>query len=94
MEDSWIKSLNTTIEVGRVTKVKMADSSKFFCIERLNNENYSTWLFEMEIFLRREDLWRYIDTNAPQTNEAWMSGNSKALATIALGCDRSQFSLI
>lgn len=66
-------------------------------IEKLGHTNYISWKFEMKMLLIREDLWSYVETATPeerlQTAE-WKRGNSKALATIALGCEKSQFALI
>lgn len=75
----------------------MADTSKFMNLEKLNNKNYVTWKFEMQMALRREDLWKFVEEQLPAElgrTSQWKSGNSKALATIALGCDKSQFGLI
>lgn len=75
----------------------MADSSKFGISEKLNHNNYSTWSFEMKMFLCRDDLWKYVEDAIPAENlqdNVWKRGNSKALATISLGCETSQFSLV
>ena len=66
----------------------MAESTKNFTIERLNNENYNTWSFEAEMLLRREDLWHCIDENALPLDVKWKKADGKALATIVLVCER------
>ena len=72
----------------------MAESTKNFTIERLNNENYNTWDFEAEILLRREDLWHCIDENGFPLDVKWKKADGKALETIVLACERQQYSLI
>lgn len=65
--------------------------------EKLSNSNYSTWKFEMKMMLYREDLYKYVEDPVPVENRQdniWKSGNTKALATISLGCEKSQYSLI
>lgn len=50
----------------------------------------------MKMYLIREDLWRYVNNEISPTNlqsSSWLRGDEKALATIALGCDKSQFAL-
>lgn len=51
----------------------------------------------MKMLLVREDLWSFVDLaivgDVTSQDNAWKRGNSKALATIALGCDKSQFPL-
>ena len=68
-------------------KSKMAEATKFAIIEKLNNVHYANWKFEMEMLLRRDDLWRFVEYEASeeiQWSSAWKTGNSKALATIVL----------
>lgn len=72
----------------------MAESSKTFNIMRLNNENYATWSFEVEMLLRRDDLWQYIEEEKAVNDVKWKTGDGKALATISLACERTQYSLI
>lgn len=72
----------------------MAECSKTFNILRLNNENYATWSFEVEMLLRRDDLWQYVEAKAASTDAKWISADGKALATIALACERTQYTLI
>lgn len=73
----------------------MAESIKNSSIEKLGLSNYSSWKFEMKMVLIQQDLWKYVNSNKPEApDDAWDRGNMKALATIALGCERSQQSLI
>lgn len=72
----------------------MAESSRIFSIERLNNENYGTWSFEVEMLLRREDLWKYVETKTAAADENWKTADGKALASIVLACERTQYSLV
>ena len=65
----------------------MADGNKLFVIERLNNDNYATWSFEMEVLLRRDDLWQFIEGESSSQDVEWKTADGKALATIALACD-------
>ena len=62
---------------------KMSDGSKVFTIERLNKKNV-TWNFEVEMWLRREDLWQYIEEKPSVQHSKWKKGDEKALATVVV----------
>ena len=51
--------------------MKMAEISKTVNIVRLNNENYATWSFEVEMLLRRDDLWQYIEEERAVNDVKW-----------------------
>lgn len=75
----------------------MTDSNKCGNIEKLNHGNYSTWKYEMRMLLCREDLWEYVSEPMPEQTArtaVWRKGDAKALGTIALGCEKSQFNII
>ena len=58
--------------------MKMAESSKTFNTVRLNNENYATWSFEVEMLLRRDDLWQYIEEEKAVNDCKWKMGDGMA----------------
>lgn len=62
-------------------------SSGAMQMEKLNGENYSTWVMQMKSFLITQDLWSAITTRRP-TEESqratWTATDQKALATITL----------
>lgn len=66
-------------------------------IEKLNGSNYETWKFEMKMVLIREELWAVVEDELPAESSqtgAWKTKNMKALSTIALCVEKSQFPLI
>jgi hypothetical protein len=67
-----------------------------FGICKLNNANYQTWQFKTKMLLTREDLWKYVDPGTPPTpvTDAWTTGDSKAMATIALLVEDNQVNMI
>lgn len=68
---------------------------KFYSVEKLNNTNYGTWKFEMKMLLIKEDLWSLVCDGVPDVQtKTWLKGNNKALATISLGVEKTQFPLI
>lgn len=72
----------------------MADVGKF-TLAKLNNNNYATWKFEVEMLLTREDLWHVLDEAKPEPETvAWQKADRKARATIALSVEPSQYTLI
>lgn len=51
----------------------------------------------MKMLLVRDDLWKYVAGVTPEDGsmkDDYKRGDAKALAVIALGCEKSQFSLI
>lgn len=65
-------------------------------IVKLTNTNYEAWCFSMQALLRREQMWRYVDPGTPPNpvTNAWLEGDERALATIQLTVDESQYGLI
>lgn len=66
----------------------MADQQRF-SLTKLNNHNYQSWKFKMEMMLIRDELWHVISDDAP-TPVTW----TKARATIGLCIDDNQTSLV
>lgn len=62
---------------------------------QLNNQNWQTWKFRMEMLLTREELWYVIDTPKPTVNSSqWEKDDKKARATMGLCIAESQYGLI
>ena len=62
----------------------MAEST-FVRITKLNNQNYQTWKFKVELLLTKEDLWDTLSSDPPEPlTDAWRSKDCKARATIDL----------
>lgn len=73
---------------------RMADPGRF-SLARLNNTNYATWKFEIEMLLTREELWFVVEEAKPEpVTAAWTKADKKARATIALSVEQSQYPLI
>src|SRR6218665_1916915 len=64
-------------------------------IENLNNQNYQTWKFKMEILLIKEDLWETVtkEIRDPMTAE-WQTKDAKARAIVGLQVADNQLHLI
>ena len=68
----------------------MAEST-FVRITKLNNQNYQTWKFKVELLLTKEDLWDTISKDPPEPlTDAWRSKDCKARATIGLLLEDNQ----
>lgn len=74
----------------------MATGNKVF-FDKLNGENYFTWKYRMEHFLKKEKLWKVISTTAPTaTNNNmdqmsdWNENDEQALAWLICLIDDSQ----
>lgn len=68
-----------------------------FSLQKLNNANYSSWRFKVELLLVREELWRYVTPGEKPEVEAeavWAAGDAKARATIGLLIEDNQHALI
>lgn len=64
-------------------------------IVKLNNSNFSVWKFKAEMLLTREDMWKFIEDEAPEpVTDAWKAGDRKARATIALLVEDQQHALL
>ena len=60
-------------------------------IAKLNNQNYQTWKFKVELLLTKEDLWDTISSDPPDPlTDAWRSKDCKARATIGLLLEDNQ----
>lgn len=61
----------------------MEDSK--FSIVKLNNENYFTWKYRMEMLLMKESLWKAVNEDKPEpVTDAWTNMDNKARAYISL----------
>lgn len=72
-------------------------------IVKLNNENYFTWKFRMELIFIKDDVWHVIEKTAPalssdrsnqSTVDAWKRSDDKASATIELLVEDNQLNHI
>lgn len=62
---------------------------------QLNNHNWQTWKFRMEMLLTREDLWYVIESPKPAVNPGqWEKDDKKARATMGLCIEENQYGLI
>ncbi|OAD56172.1 hypothetical protein WN48_03818 [Eufriesea mexicana] len=54
-------------------------------ITKLNNSNYCSWKFKVELLLIKEGLWELVTQNRPATPDTdWFNKDGKARATIGL----------
>ena len=52
---------------------------------KLNNENYETWKFKIELLLIKEGLWNIVNEIKPERpNEDWIEKDGQVKATIGL----------
>jgi len=64
-------------------------------IAKLNNLNYQTWKFKVELLLIKEDLWDVVAKEVPDPVTAtWQTKDGKARATIGLLVEDNQLHLI
>lgn len=72
-------------------------------IVKLNNENYFTWKFRMELLLIKDDVWHVVEKSAPVLSsdrsnqsaiDAWKKCDDKARATIGLLVEDNQLNHI
>ena len=75
-----------------VTASSMMQQASGIMCTKLNDTNYMSWSFKMEIYLRRESLWQYVE-NPPDDNEG-CANNGKARATITLCLEDSQVTYV
>lgn len=62
---------------------------------RLNDFNWPTWRFRVELVLMKEDLWSTVkDAKPAETTSAWTRKDEKARAIIGLALEDSQLSHI
>lgn len=65
-------------------------------ITKLNNTNYFTWKFKMQMVLTKEKVWKTISQSPPTGTEltSWNVSDESAKALIALSVEDNQLSLI
>src|ERR1043165_4383060 len=64
-------------------------------IAKVNNQNYQTWKFKMELLLTKEDLWETIVKEAPDpVTTEWQTKDGKARAIIGLQVEDNQLHLV
>jgi len=62
----------------------MADNT-LLRIAKLNNNNYQTWKFKVELLLTKEELWNVVSDEPPDpVTQQWRSKDQKAKANIGL----------
>ncbi|XP_052890522.1 uncharacterized protein LOC128298777 [Anopheles moucheti] len=72
----------------------MAELGKL-SLAKLNNSNYSTWKFRMEMLLIREEVWYVIADPKPESPpEKWVKDDRKARATMGLCIEDNQVNLV
>lgn len=76
----------------------MAEQARF-PFPKLNNHNFQTWKFKMEMMLVRDELWYVIGEERPVADAGaalaqWIKDDRKARATICLCLDDGQLSLV
>ena len=60
------------------------DATRVF-ITKLNNQNYQSWKYKVELLLIKEGLWDLVEVNPPaERNVEWLNRDGKAKATIGL----------
>lgn len=70
---------------------KMAETK--VTMERLNDVNWASWKFRMELLLVKEGLWTVVNEPEPENVTAsWTTKDASARATIGLALDDSQLS--
>lgn len=63
----------------------VTDEMEKFSMERLGSDNYECWSFQLKSLLMREELWKYVITDAPEpVTETWTNGDAKTQGTISL----------
>ena len=65
-----------------------------FTLQKLNNGNYPTWRFKVELFLIRNELWLYVEPGVKPEQEAaatWQAGVAKVRATVGLLVEDNQY---
>lgn len=64
-------------------------------VAKLNNENYFTWKFKVEMLLIKEGVWDVLNTSKPEINPGeWIKKDNSARATISLSVEDDQLHLI
>ena len=68
-----------------------------FSMAKLNNNNYSSWRFKVELLLVQEELWHHVEPGVKPANvdqAIWDAGVAKTRAIIGLLIDDNQHGLI
>src|SRR6218665_3857779 len=87
----WLTELR--INVQQIKETMAGKSSNK--IENLNNQNYQTWKFKMELLLIKEDLLETVTKEIPDSVTAeWQTKDAKARAIIGLQFANNQLHLI
>lgn len=68
----------------------MTESELRATIKKLNNNNYTTWKYKLELLLIKEDLWDIVQKNSVTDDVNWETKNNKAKAIIGLLLEDSQ----
>lgn len=68
-------------------------------VTKLNDDNYFNWKFRMEMFLRKEGIWKAISTDRPAETDAanltkWVEADEKARSWIGLCVEDNQLTHI
>ena len=75
----------------------MQQASGIMCT-KLNDTNCMSWSFKMEMYLRRESLWQYVenppDDDDNNDDEEGHANNDKARAAIILCLEDSQLTYV
>lgn len=72
----------------------MADNT-LLRIAKLNNNNYQTWKFKVELLLTKEELWNVVSDEPPDpVTQQWRSKDQKAKANIGLLLEDNQLHLV
>lgn len=75
-------------KVSKKTEPKIA-------FDRLNDFNWATWRFRMELMLMREDIWSTVKDAKPEdATSAWTRKDEKARVLIGLALEDNQLSHI
>jgi hypothetical protein len=70
----------------------MASETVKYSIVKLNDKNYQTWKYEMELLLIERDLFEYTTKEKPKDNapKDWDKLDGKARAAIGLCVEKGQ----
>lgn len=74
------------------TNIMSSDSKSIYAIEKLNDNNYQSWAFQMEMLLMKEGAWEAITAleMARDVNHELFEKDRKALCLIGLSVDVHQ----
>src|SRR6218665_3633647 len=87
----WLIELRINVQQIKDTMAGKSSNK----IENLNNQNYQTWKFKMELLLIKEDLWETVTKKIPDpVTSEWQTKDAKARAIIGLQVADNQLHLI